>query len=140
MCMIKNIMLPVDGSSFSEKAGVLAIYLAKKLDAKLSAVHVVGLGKATKLENDNIESARIKQAETIFSSIREKASKESLEIETKILVSRDIPETILEESKDGSYDLIIIASHGLSGIKKIILGSVTDDVLKKSTIPVLVSK
>ncbi|MAG91339.1 universal stress protein [Candidatus Woesearchaeota archaeon] len=138
--MIKSIMLPVDGSSFSEKAGEHAIFLAKGLNAKLTAVHVLKLGNTQKLDDENIENAKMKEADTVFSSIKEKATKQSVEMETKILVSRDIVETILEEAKDGNYDVIVMGSHGLSGLKKLILGSVTEEVLKRSTIPVFVSR
>lgn len=138
--MIKKILLPFDGSSFSEKAGEYAIYLAKSLGAQLVAVHVIKVGATEKLEGESIEKVKLKQAEICFSSIKSKAEKELIEMETKILVSRTIADAILEEAKDGEYDLIIMGSHGLSGFRKLILGSVTEEVIKKSTIHVLIAK
>jgi nucleotide-binding universal stress UspA family protein len=138
LIMITNIMLPVDGSSFSEKAGEYAIYLAKHLNAELTAIHVIELGMWDKLDSDYIESKKLKQADICFSSLKDKAAKESVKMETKILVSKDITESILEESRDGDYNLGVIGSHGLSGFKKMILGSITDKVLKNITMPVLV--
>lgn len=136
--MIKKILLPVDGSSFSEKAGEYAINLAKGFNAELIAIHVMQVGATQKLESESIESIKLKQAETCFSSLKEKASDVSLDMETKILVSRSIADAILEEAKDGDYDIIVIASRGLGGLKKLVLGSVTEGILQKSTVPVLV--
>lgn len=104
----------------------------------MTFLHIIKLGATEKLDSENIESLKLKQAEICFSSLKNKAMNESVEIETKILVSKSIPETILEESSDGDYSLIVMGSQGLTGLKKIVLGSVTEKVLKKSTIPVLV--
>ena len=136
--MIKKILLPVDGSSFSERAGEYAVFLAKNLGAQMVVMHIIKVGATEKLELENIDSKKLKQAEICFSPIKNKAEKESVEVETKILVSRIIADTIIEEAKDGDYELIVIGSRGLSGLKKLVLGSVTEDVLKKSTVPVLV--
>jgi len=136
--MIKKILLPVDGSSFSEKAGEYAINLAKVFNAKLIAVHVIQAGPAQKLESESIEKVKLKQAEACFSSLKKKASDVPLDMETRILVSRSIVDAILEEAKDGDYGIMVIAPRGLGGLKKLVLGSVTEGVLQKSTIPVLV--
>jgi len=131
-------LLPVDGSSFSERAGEHGIYLAKKLEAELIAVHVIKVGTTKKLESENIEKVKLKQANICFSSLKDKAAQASVEIETKIIVSRNIANAVLEEAKDGDYDLIVMGSHGLSGLKKLVLGSITEEILKKSTMPVLI--
>lgn len=136
--MIKRIMVPVDGSSFSERASEFSVYLSKTLNAKLVAIHVIKVGATKKLDSENVGKRKLKQAEICFGPIKEKALKNSIEIETKIIVSRKIADTILEEAMDGEYDLIVIGSHGLSGLRKLVLGSVTEEVLKKSSIPVLV--
>ncbi|MBI2653707.1 universal stress protein [Candidatus Woesearchaeota archaeon] len=136
--MIKRVLLPVDGSSFSEKAGEYAIYLAKNLNAHIIVIHVIQVGATQKLDSENIEMKKLRQSDLCFKSLKEKAVKEAIELETKILVSRTIVDSILEEAKDGDYDLIVMGSRGLSGIKKLVLGSVTGGVVKKSTIPVLV--
>ena len=137
--MITKILLPIDGSPFSERAGEHAIYLAKNLKTQLTAIYVLKVGATKKLDSE-IESIKMKQANLCFSPLKNKATNESVEMETKILVSRSVVKTILEEAKDGNYDLIVISPHGLSDLKKLILGSITEEVLKKSTIPVLVTR
>lgn len=136
--MIKRILLPVDGSPFSERAASYGIFLSKSLGAEISLIHILKVAPAAKLDPEEIKRKKIQQAEICFSSIISKAEKEGLRIDTKILASRKIPQTILNEASDNEYDLIIIGSHGLSGFRKLILGSVTEEILKKSTIPVLV--
>ena len=81
--MIKRVLLPVDGSSFSERAGEYAIFLAKSLETELVAVHIIKVGAAKKLKEENIEVSKLKQAEICFSSIKSKAERQSVEMETK---------------------------------------------------------
>ena len=57
-----------------------------------------------------------------------------------MLISRSITQTIIDEIELLSPDIVVMGSHGLTGIKRLLLGSVTEAVLKKSTVPILVVK
>lgn len=136
--MIRKILLPTDGSAFSESASKYAIFLAKKCGASLTALHVISVEPPKKLGTESIEKEKTKQAELCFRSIEERAKAEGVELKTKILVSRSIGDTILEEADEGNYDIIIMGSHGISGFKKFLLGSVSEAVVRKAALPVLI--
>lgn len=59
-----------------------------------------------------------------------------MKLETKVLISRD--EAIVEEAKLGRYELLVIGSLGKTGLKKLLMGSVSEQVMKHAPCPVLV--
>jgi nucleotide-binding universal stress UspA family protein len=138
--MIKRILLPTDGSAFSERAADYAVELAKKLDATVVTVHIVRMQAPKSLDSKNIESEAARRAETCFGSIREKTKEAGISLETKVLMARSIGEALLEEIEEYDYDLTVMGAHGLSGVKKIILGSVSEAVVHHSSKPVLLVK
>ena len=137
---ISRILVPTDGSVFSRRAGKLAIEIAKATKAVVIAVHVIPIMQPNLLEAANIEKVKAKQAQACFSDLEEDARSAGVMFEQKMLISRSIAETIAAEVEVLKPDIIVMGSHGLTGLKKILLGSVTTDVLKKSTKPVLVVK
>lgn len=138
--MIERILLPTDGSAFSERAADYALEIAKNFEAKVVAVHVVEMVTPKQLDVTSLDREAARRAETCFKSIREKAADAGIEVETKVLLSRSIGEAILEEIEEGIYDLVVIGSHGLSGVKRFLLGSVSESVVHHTTKPVLLIK
>ena len=138
--MIKRILLPTDGSAFSERAADYAIEIANNLKAAVTAVHVVRMSAPKALDTKNIEEEAARKAKTCFRSIVEKAEGSGIDVETKVLMSRSTREALLEEIEEYNYDLVVMGAHGLSGFKKFILGSVSDAVVHHSTKPVLLIK
>lgn len=136
--MIKRILLPTDGSAFSESASKYAVFLAKKLGCSLTALHVISVQPPKKLGTESVEREKAKQTELCFRSVEERAKAEGAELKTKILVARSISDTILEEADEGSYDIIIMGSHGITGFRKFLLGSVSEAVVRRATCPVLI--
>lgn len=138
--MIQRILLPTDGSAFSERAADYALEIAKNLKADVVVVHVVRMSTPKALDIKHMESDAARRAETCFESIKEKATEAGIEVETKVLISRSIREALLEEIGEYDYDLIVMGAHGLSGFKKFILGSVSAAVVHRSAKPVLLIK
>ncbi|MFQ5816272.1 MAG: universal stress protein [Candidatus Hydrothermarchaeaceae archaeon] len=138
--MIERILLPTDGSAFSERAADYAIGIAKNFKATLMAVHVVEMSAPKQLDVTSLEPEAARRAGTCFESIMEKAADASIDVETKVLISRSIGEALLEEIEEGNYDLVVMGSHGLSGVKKFLLGSVSEAVVHHTTKPVLLIK
>lgn len=138
--MIERILLPTDGSAFSERAADYALHLANNLKATVVAVHVVRMSAPKALDAKNLEGDAARRAETCFASVREKAKEVGIEIETKVLISRSIREALLEEIEEYDYDLTVMGAHGLSGVRKFILGSVSEAVVHHSSKPVLLVK
>jgi universal stress protein A len=140
----KAILVPTDFSEYSDKAIKQAADIAAQNGAKLYLLHVLGW----------IQQCAVDyciSAETIQSLYgeSEKAAKKRMEEEVeKILSSKKIDvvfdvkvgvahDEIVKEQDEKKIDLIVIASHGRTGIRKILLGSVADRVLHEAKCPVL---
>jgi len=145
MSVYKNILVMTDFSIDSDNAVKTAGIMAKKLGAKLFILHVIH--DESKL-NTYISSR-------IYDTIKKKIDKETTELYEKMedripeitgvdykkILRRGIPaeECLLEISK-GDCDLVVIGSHGKNGLKKFVMGSTAEKILKKSAISVHVTK
>ena len=137
---ISKIVVPTDGSSFSHRAAKLAVEIAKATHSSVIALHVIEVKPPKLLEGSNIEKIKVRQAEICFTDFKESAADAGIEHETKMLVSRDVTKTILEEIEIQNPDIVVMGSHGLTGIKRLLLGSIAESVLEKSTAPLLIVK
>ena len=146
--MFKHLLLPTDGSKFSDRAVQRGIEFAKSLGARVTTVHVVPEFRMMADESFALPtSADLKRryekeakgrAEKMLARIGEKARAADVPYEG-IAISGDIPyEKIIETAKKCKCDLIMMASHGRRGISGLLLGSETSKVLTHSKIPVLV--
>lgn len=140
----QNILVPVDGSETSYAAVKQAVEFAKVFGSKITVVQVLALDPYIAAEyitaaqtNDLIERART----SILKTLEEATSKfnaEGVQVETRLLEGQVIHQEIINAAKELNADLIVIGSHGRTGLKKLFLGSVTQNVLGETSIPVLV--
>ena len=149
--MYKHILVPTDGSELSHQAVTQAIKLAKAVGAKLTALHVVGSHHLV-LPGDSfatpevasliqrVEEEEATRAKQILGPIKEAAKTAGVECDVIVATSEVPYEMIIDQATRFDCDLIIMASHGRSGLQGILLGSVTQKVLTHSKIPVLVCR
>jgi len=138
-----KILVPVDFSPFSDWATDYAIALASHYKAKITLFHVVVLYEAdldeeihlSQLE-ELIERKELRSDE-LLSKQSKKLSKINLELDSRIERGLSASDTILEYAGKNNYDLIVMGTHGRTGIKNWIYGSVTEKVVRLSTIPVI---
>jgi universal stress protein A len=144
----KKILVPTDFSKFSDKALKEAVDIAKKYGSKIYLLHVIdehiqqcavdyciGAEIVSKLQRDSVKASKQKLHEGIS------AVAEAKKLDVEIDVKEGVPaEVILSEQKKKGIDLIVIASHGKTGILKNLLGNVTDKVVRGSKCPVVVVK
>ncbi len=144
--MFKRILLATDGSSASDHAAMLAISLARTHGATLTALYVVdpypylGIGEANPMGfNAYMEAAREHGAEA-HARITALAASGGAAVPLVIRLVEDVAviEGILETARDTQADLIVIGSHGRTGIARMVLGSVAAKVVAQSPVPVLV--
>lgn len=135
--MIERILLATDGSAFSAEAADHAIYLAEKCGALITAVHVISIRSPTPLTIENADKKGLATARTCLNKVITLGD-ENTPVETEILVSRTVPDALLEKADTGGYDIIIIGCRGVSGIRGMLLGSVSKAVVQKATCPVMV--
>lgn len=148
--MYANILLSTDGSDVAKKGVEHGIALAKALKAKVTVVTVTeplpidyGSGHAagwipSQAEVDRFDAACKERADRVLDEVR--AMAEPLGISAELLhISDAHPATaIIETAKSGGCDLIVMASHGRRGLKKLFLGSQASEVLADGSVPVLV--
>jgi nucleotide-binding universal stress UspA family protein len=146
--MYKVIMVPTDGSGFDREAIRVALRVAEQTDAKVQLVRVLTTGSLFELAAG---TEGIPVAAEVVLSERDKAMSElyALAAEcramSKAVVTVDLHAGPIAEVLEGyasrhGVDLIVISTHGRSGIARLSLGSVTDSLIRHTTIPVLVVK
>ncbi|WP_439587398.1 universal stress protein [Hydrogenophaga sp.] len=145
--MYKRILVATDGSKLSQQAVEHAINLADLTGAEVVALKVIPRYPQTYFEGGvalaAAEVARIEKQwheEGMAAVNAVKSAGQLLEVKVKpVTVKSDlIAEAIIATAKRSKCDLIVMASHGRKGIKRLLLGSETQQVLTHSHIPVLV--
>ena len=145
MFKIKNILLPTDFSNISLTAAEYAVELADQYKAKL---HVLNVLEKTPpiLAIRSLDVSREKIIESIDADAKEhldecvKKIKKIKDVEIVAAIQKGIDyEEIIKYSKDKKIDVIVIATHGRTGILHTLLGSVAEKVIRYSKIPVLVT-
>lgn len=145
--MFKRILVATDGSTLSKKAVTSAIALAAQTDADLVALNVVPRyprsyfeGAVTFSAEDigHIEKQWADKAQAMLDTVSARAKQSGVRVRTATANSDLVAESIIAAAKKYKSDLIVMASHGRKGIKRLLLGSETQHVLANSALPVLV--
>lgn len=145
--MYERILVATDGSPLSEKAVTSALSLAKLCGATVVAVKVVpryprsymeGGATVDATEIKRIETQWAEQAQAVLDKIKAEGKSLGVPVKTSVAKSDLVAEAIMSAATKQNADLIVMASHGRKGIKRLLLGSETQHVLTHSQIPVLV--
>lgn len=145
--MYQRILVATDGSKLSQKAVTHAITLADMTGAELVALKVVPRYPLTYFEGgmtvamnevNRIEEVWLAEAKATVNAVKSAAQKKAVKVKAVTVKSDLIAETIMATAKRSQCDLIVMASHGRKGIRRLLLGSETQHVLTHSAIPVLV--
>ncbi|MDL1972876.1 MAG: universal stress protein [Deltaproteobacteria bacterium] len=138
--MYQRILVATDGSSSANEALEQGIKLVKENQGLLMIVYVVpthigGIG----FFRDNFKKVFREEGEKILNQAKGMAEREGIHVRTYIEEGHPF-EKIVELAKDTNTELIIMGSHGRTGLKKVLLGSVAERVIKNAPCPVLVVK
>ncbi len=145
--MYDRILVATDGSPLSKKAVNSAIALAALSGAELVAMKVVprypmsyfeGGMSVSPADVARIEKQWSDDGEAVAQAVVDAAKKKGVKAKPVIARSDLVAESIVSAAKKHKCDLIVMASHGRKGIKRLLLGSETQHVLTHSTVPVLV--
>lgn len=142
---LKNILVAYDSSSFSNRAFKSALDIAEPNKSKITIVTVVtgiyqpSIGFSMKFSKDLLEK-NTKMLKKLFTDLQAMASKKDVSITLKILQNPSVSKAITKYVNSHKFDLIVIGSRGRTGLNKIILGSVANDVVNKANIPTMVVK
>jgi nucleotide-binding universal stress UspA family protein len=145
--MYRRILVATDGSTLSKKAVRSSIELAAAIGAELVALYVVPRypvayfeGGVTIPEADiaRTEKQWADRGQTVVDNVRDAAQAAGVKVKAVLARSDLVAESIMAAAKKHKCDLVVMASHGRKGIKRILLGSETQHVLTHSSVPVLV--
>ena len=137
-----KILFPTDFSESAENASRYALSLAKKYASKVYVIHVIepftyttefGLDFSAQLKEMEASARRL--LDDIAASIK----KTNLDVESALITGEPFVE-IIKYARKEQVDLIVMATHGRSGIEHMLMGSVAEKVVRKSPCPVLTIK
>lgn len=145
--MFEKILVPLDGSDHSINALEKALQIAKKFDGKITLLHAyiptqrVAIPKGYARSETTSEMIEVsgEAGANILANAKIKTKIEGVEVETLLVMGHAV-ERIIEASKNGRFDLIVIGARGLSPLKEALLGSVSHGVTSHARCPVLVVK
>ena len=151
--MFEKILVPLDGSELSEQAVASARGMAQAFNSQLHLLQVLSLGDQFALTRgmdygavssglsqslmDEVTAAETAKAEGYLAGVAVRLRADGLDVVTAI-PDGPAAEKISEYAEAQSIDLIVMSTHGRGGIQRLLVGSVTDRVIRSSTLPVLV--
>ena len=143
--MLKKILLATDGSETSMRAAKNAVSIGKKAGATVTAVYVVDVHRLAQLPGyaampgikDNLMELMFKEGSEALEEIEDMARDAGVAYE-RVVAEGDPGEELLKLCRDPGFDLIVLGTIGKSGLKRFLLGSVAEKVVRHSHVPVLV--
>ncbi len=155
--MFEKILVPLDGSEHSLRALQIAVQIAKRFNGKITLIHAYSVGvrpivmaepstlgpqtipiMAPEDFSKVVEATR-KTGTTILEDGEGKVKAEEVPVETLLKEGHSVQE-ILRTARDGDFDLIVMGARGISKIREVFLGSVSDGIIRNAPCPVLVTK
>ena len=139
--MYERILVPTDGSDVADAAAAHAVAMAAAVGARLDVLYVVdadamGLVRPAQLDADEVRTSLSEEGERTAGAVVEAAAEAGVEAETVVRVGAP-DEEIGAYAEEADVDVIVMGTHGRSGLDRVILGSVTERVIRGSKIPVL---
>ncbi len=146
--MFKHILLGTDGSAASEHAATLAVDLARIHRAKLTALYVVdpypylGIGETNPMGFQAYMAAAQQHAAQAHAKVEALCKRAEPAVELEVRLAEDVTAMrgIVDMAQEAHADLVVVGSHGRTGISRLMLGSVAAQVVAHSPVPVLVAR
>jgi nucleotide-binding universal stress UspA family protein len=155
--MFEKVLIPLDGSEHSERALETAIQIAKKFRSKITLLHVYSVTAPAVIAPEPTTLTRagfpvvtpeevaemVKAARVVGNRIltdgEQKAKSASVGVETVLREGNTVQE-IVALAKDGEFNLIVMGARGMSRIRELLMGSVSEGVIKNAHCPIMVVK
>jgi nucleotide-binding universal stress UspA family protein len=137
--LYKHILLPTDGSDLAMLGVTHGLQLAKDQGSKVTVVTVTPpYPLQSPTTHGAWEAAHKHDADKALDAARQAAKAADMEVSAVHEVAESPAEAIVEISKRQGCDLIVMASHGRRGVRRLLIGSQTAEVVQSSAIPILV--
>ena len=141
----KNILVAYDSSSFSNRAFKSTLDVAESNKSKITIATVItgvyqpSIGFTMKYSEKMLEKYT-KTLQKTFSNLESAAKEKNIKISLKILQDPSVAKAITNYVNSRKFDLVVIGSHGRTGLNKMILGSVANSITQKVKCPIMVVK
>lgn len=143
--MYKKVLIPLDGSEVAEialkhmrtlaKAGLIGeLVILKVVDMPVPIAMPLAVEEG--YDFSGYEDLYLKKSKVYIENVERQIQNEGINVKSETILGKAVS-TILEYQKDNDIDLIIMATHGHSGVTKFLLGSVANKVVQSSQAPVL---
>lgn len=144
MAFATHILVPTDFSAASRLAVDAAALLARDLGAKITLVHVHDPGAVrapaafhARTQDQDLDAELEDAAAAELETLRASALADVADLDTVVLRDESAPHAITTYASKIGADLIVIATHGRTGLKHLLIGSVAERVVRHATMPVL---
>ena len=143
--MLNNILVPFDGSGYSQKAFEKALEMAEKFESKIMVMTVlqskISDSAGISLERlQEIQDEEENAATNMLKKLEDQANAKNISFAISIIHNPSSSDGIVTFAEKNNADLIVMGSHGRTGFRKIVLGSVANGVLAHAKCPVLITK
>lgn len=135
--MYQHVLIPTDDSDGARNAAEHGIEIAAAFDATVHALSVIeGSGAA---QRDQLRTDPEDLAREAVEYIEKQARSDDLDVETS--TPSGVPgETILGYIEDNDIDVVVMGTHGRTGLGKVVFGSIAEEVVRNSSVPVVTVK
>jgi nucleotide-binding universal stress UspA family protein len=136
--MYNRILIPTDGSEYSKEATDHGLALAKMTGAEVTALFVVDEGSILSRNVPNVPNlipTLEDEGNKAVAYIKSEGEKRRVKVKTRI-ERGSAAQVIIKDTRD--YDLVVMGTHGRSGVSKLVMGSVAEKVIRLAECPVLV--
>jgi nucleotide-binding universal stress UspA family protein len=139
--MYQRILVPLDGSELAEKALEHAEKLAKSFDSEIVLFQFVPFmpiyGSPELVTPLIVDEKQKEAAEKYLAGLAEELKKRGLKVSAMVKTGQQVAAEIIDFAKDRGVDLIVMCTHGRSGLTRWVLGSVAHKVLIRAETPIL---
>jgi len=142
--MFKHILVPVDGSPTARQAIDQAVAIAEAFKSTVTLIYVIdpyaftGVGADFSYGQSEYLSAATKEANEAISAAKQVFGAHGMAVNGSVVEGHSIYQAILDTAESLNADLLVMGSHGRRGLEKLVLGSVTAQVLSHAHLSVLV--
>ena len=136
---VKKILVPMDGSKNSFRGLDTAIFLARQCGATITGLFVVPIYPKSFMPITYAKEYLTKAVKEFMEDAKKRSAQNGIVFVGKTIIGRESSE-IIDFAAKNKFDIIVIGSRGLGSVKEAFLGSVSNAVVQKSKIPVLIVK
>ncbi len=136
--VLNRLLIPLDGSRLAESVLLMGLSLATHLHARLTLLHVMERSARATVHGDRHLTSPA-EAEQYLAGVAARFRAEGVEVECHVHpnLEGDVPQSIVDHASDLAADLIILATHGAGDARRVLFGSVAQQVLRRGDRPVL---